>query len=66
MKKKSRQGFASMTPEKRREIASMGGKAAHASGNAHKWTPETAAVAGSIGGRAAALKNSLKIKVESL
>lgn len=29
--KKSRRGFASMTPERRRELASMGGKAVPAS-----------------------------------
>jgi len=30
-------GFASMSPEKKREIASKGGKAAHSLGTAHKW-----------------------------
>ncbi len=44
--KKSRRGFASMTPEKQREIATMGGKASHASGNAHEFTPEEARAAG--------------------
>lgn len=33
-------GFAAMTAEKRSEIASQGGKAAHASGNAHQFTSE--------------------------
>jgi hypothetical protein len=37
-----KRGFASMTPERRKEIASNGGKAAHKSGYAHKWTPEEA------------------------
>jgi hypothetical protein len=41
-----------MSVERRREIASMGGKAAHASGNAHQWTSETARVAGKKGGDA--------------
>lgn len=45
-------GFASMTPERRREIASMGAKKAHANGNAHKWTPEEARAAGKKGGLA--------------
>lgn len=44
-------GFASFPEEKRREIASKGGKAAHAQGTAHTWTSEEAAVAGSIGGK---------------
>lgn len=43
-------GFASMTPEKKREIASMGGKAAHARGTAHTWTSVEAQAAGRKGG----------------
>jgi uncharacterized protein len=43
-------GFASMSPEKKREIASKGGKAAHALGTAHKWTSEEAQAAGRKGG----------------
>ena len=35
---------------RQREIASMGGKAAHAKGVAHTWTSETAAMAGRKGG----------------
>src|SRR5437660_2726238 len=50
---KSRRGFASMDPEKRREIASKGGKAAHAQGSAHEFTPEEARIAGRKGGEAA-------------
>lgn len=49
---KKRQGFASMTPEKQREIASKGGRAAHAKGTAHQWTPATARDAGRKGGAA--------------
>jgi general stress protein YciG len=44
----SNRGFASMDPEKQREIASEGGKAAHASGNAHEFTSEEARRAGSM------------------
>ena len=39
-------GFASMDPQKRREIASKGGRAAHEKGTAHEWTPEEAREAG--------------------
>jgi general stress protein YciG len=39
-----------MSPEERSEIASKGGKAAHALGTAHKWTSETAQIAGRKGG----------------
>ena len=45
-------GFATLTPERRKEISSLGGKSAHAKGTAHKWTPEEAGVAGRVGGLA--------------
>jgi hypothetical protein len=35
-------GFASMDPAKQRAIASTGGRAAHASGNAHQFTSDEA------------------------
>lgn len=44
-------GFLSMSPERHREIARMGGKKAHALGTAHKWTSEEAKEAGRKGGR---------------
>jgi general stress protein YciG len=43
-------GFASMDEEKQREIASLGGRAAHQKGTAHKFTPEEARAAGRKGG----------------
>lgn len=39
-------GFAAMSPEKKREIASLGGRAAHASGRAHTFSTEEARAAG--------------------
>ena len=45
-------GFASMDPQKQREIASKGGKAAHLAGTAHEFTPEEAREAGRKGGQA--------------
>ncbi len=42
----SNRGFASMDPDEQREIASRGGRAAHASGNAHEFTSEEARRAG--------------------
>jgi general stress protein YciG len=48
--RKSGRGFASMDRAKQREIASKGGKAAHASGNAHEFTSEEARIAGRKGG----------------
>jgi general stress protein YciG len=53
MAEKSRRGFAAMDREKQRQIASKGGKAAHAKGSAHEFTPEQARDAGRKGGRAA-------------
>jgi general stress protein YciG len=41
-----------MSPEKQREIASKGGRAAHEKGTAHEWTKEEARIAGQKGGRA--------------
>ena len=48
----SRRGFASMAPEKQREIAAKGGRAAHEAGTAHEFTPEEAREAGRKGGEA--------------
>ena len=39
-------GFASMDPQKQREIASKGGRAAHMQGTAHEWSSEEAREAG--------------------
>lgn len=44
-------GFAALSVERRREIASQGGRAAHDSGRAHQYTQDTARQAGSKGGR---------------
>lgn len=44
----SNRGFASMDPERQREIASEGGKAAHQKGTAHEFTSEEARRAGSM------------------
>src|SRR5690606_15469641 len=46
----SRRGFASMDPARQREIASRGGRAAHAKGTAHEWSSDEARVAGRKGG----------------
>jgi uncharacterized protein len=50
VRRKERRGFASMSPEKQREIASKGGRAAHLKGTAHEWTSEEARSAGRKGG----------------
>lgn len=45
-------GFASMDKAKQREIASRGGKTAHAKGTAHQFDSAEAKIAGAKGGRA--------------
>ncbi len=47
---KSRRGFASMDRSRQREIASKGGRAAHAKGTAHEWSSDEARTAGQKGG----------------
>ena len=49
--RKERRGFASMSPEKQREIASKGGRAAHEKGTAHEWSAYEARSAGRKGGQ---------------
>jgi hypothetical protein len=44
-KPKSTRGFASLSKEKRRAIASQGGISAHKQGKAHTWTKTEASVA---------------------
>jgi general stress protein YciG len=50
--RKERRGFASMSPEKQRDIASKGGRAAHQKGTAHEWSSDEAREAGRKGGMA--------------
>ncbi len=50
--RKSIRGFAAMSPEKQREIARKGGRAAHEQGVAHQWSSEEARAAGKKGGQA--------------
>ena len=48
--RKHLRGFASMDPQRQREIAAMGGRAAHQIGVAHKFAPgEEARIAGKKG-----------------
>src|SRR3979409_779567 len=56
--RRERRGFASMSPEKQREIASKGGRAAHEKGTAHEWTADEARSAGRKGGQVS--RGSLK------
>jgi hypothetical protein len=49
--RRERRGFASMSSEKQREIASRGGRAAHQKGTAHEWNTDEARSAGRKGGQ---------------
>lgn len=49
-------GFGSMDKERQREIASMGGRAAHAKGTGHRWTTDEAREFGRKGGLAKHVK----------
>lgn len=46
-----KQGFASMSAERRREICVRGGKASQANGHAHRWTTDEAKANGRKGGQ---------------
>jgi len=50
-----------MDPEQQRRIASEGGKAAHASGNAHEFTSKEAAEAGRKGGQSRGANNQARM-----
>jgi uncharacterized protein len=53
-------GFAAMSPERQREIASLGGRTAHQKGTAHEFTPDEAREAGRKGGLARAARRARK------
>lgn len=50
MTARRKRGFALLSVERRRELASQGGRAAHAAGTAHEFTADEARAAGHIGG----------------
>ena len=59
---KRMRGLAAMSPERRREIASKGGRTSQARGTAHQWTPQEASVAGKKGSARYALRNAKQRK----
>ena len=56
----TKRGFAALSPERRREIASMGGRAAHEQGRGHEFTSDEAREAGRKGGRASAARRKTR------
>ncbi len=64
--RRSARGFARLDAEQRRQISSVGGKAAHAKGRGHEFTTEEARAAGHKGGLAsAAAARSRKLPARS-
>lgn len=63
---KQRRGFAVVDKEKMRQIASRGGKTAHAHGLAHKFTSEKAREAGKKGGAVTAANREHMSKIGKL
>lgn len=49
-KRTLRRGFAVLDADRRKEIARLGGQTAHKNGNAHRFNPEEASLAGKKGG----------------
>lgn len=62
---KSTRGFAAMDPQRQRDIASEGGRAAHEQGKAHKFTPDEAREAGRKGGMASGAARASKSKARN-
>lgn len=58
-----KRGFASMSPEQRRAVASRGGKAAQERGVAHRFTSATGRAAGRKGGAAIAKDRKYMAKI---
>ena len=59
----STRGFASMAPDRQREIASKGGRMAHIKGVAHEWSSSEARQAGRKGGISRGRRKRVRAKV---
>lgn len=59
----NRRGFASMDGSLQRAISSKGGRAAHAKGKAHEFSPEEAREAGRKGGRSVSQNREHMIRI---
>ena len=66
VKRTSSRGFGSMDPQRQREIASEGGRAAHERGTAHEFTSEEAREAGRKGGQARAENRSARQRASAV
>jgi uncharacterized protein len=57
-------GLAAMSLERRREIASKGGRTSQARGTAHQWTAEEASAAGKKGSARYALRKAEELRTD--
>lgn len=62
LKVSPKHGFATLPPDRMREIAASGGIASHRQGRAHRWNAEEARVAGRKGGFAARGRRKSKVR----
>ncbi len=62
----AKRGFAALDRERQREIARLGGRAAHAQGRAHEFTSEEAREAGRKGGEAVSKDSQHKKEIGRL
>ena len=63
MTSKPARGFAVMAPERQREIASLGGRAAHERRTAHQFTDDETREAGRKGGAAVSVDREHMAKI---
>ncbi len=56
--KKIKRGLAAASPETRKRVSSLGGKAARETGRSHRWSKEEAKEAGRKGGSALSKKRN--------
>lgn len=64
--RRSTRGFASMHPDKQREIARKGGRSAHMHKTAHEFTTEEARAAGKKGGERVSLNREHMARIGQL
>ncbi len=62
----SERGFAKLSAERRREIASLGGQAAHKRGTAHRFTSDEGRAAGRKGGAAISADSDHMARIGSI
>src|SRR5688572_2019775 len=62
-KAKRKQGFAALSPEQRRAMAAMGGRASRAKGKGHFFSSQAASAAGRLGGEKVSVDKAHMAKI---